>query len=84
MKENMELECKDLVIDRDVEVDCEFDHERYHSIVTMGLNKQNKIDLTELRAQSTLRDSISSNGKDLKNKIAELCDKCREVLPSGR
>ena len=67
----------------DVEVECEFDHERYHSIVTMGLNKQNKIDLTELRAQSTLRDSISSNGKDLKNKIAELCDKCREVLPSG-
>lgn len=67
----------------DVEVECEFDHKRYHSIVTMGLNRRNKLDLTELRAQNTLRDTISSNGKDLKNRIAELCDKCREVLPSG-
>lgn len=65
-----------------VEIECEYDHRRYRSIVTMGLNEKNKSNLSQAQAESTLRDTISYHGKDLKNQIAVMCDKCREVLSS--
>ena len=67
----------------DVEIECEYDHKRYHSVVTMGLNDKNKSDLAETRALNSLRETISSKGKNLKSQIAVLCDKCREFLSSN-